>query len=124
MSKTTRQWLSQLKDEHRDLAIANADPAHIDNLPIEGGTLSAVLSFAFNWSDSPEGHSFWSNIHNKLLSDTYFDVPQQTPESCKAKAKEVMYGKPLPTDAAKRKEYVIYQVEVLKKIITELLEII
>lgn len=23
------------------------------------------ISFAFNWSNSPEGHDYWSNIENK-----------------------------------------------------------
>ena len=105
MKKTTKEWLMSLKDEHRDLALANMFDRED---PTIYHTLQDALYYECRWDTSPQGFHFWTGICDQLEAGTYFDAPQLTPEECTAKAKAYMYGKPLPTDAAERKTYPIY----------------
>lgn len=107
MKKTAKQWLMSLKDEHRDLALANMFEDAGDEIH---ESLEDALYFACRWGESPQD-DFWCDIHDQIEAGTYFDTPQLTPQECTRKAKESMHGLPkvLPTDADKRKEYPIYQ---------------
>ena len=106
--KTTLKHLEDLREEHAIKAIANLHACDTDGeiASMEFGTLNTALFNAFDWEDSPQGDAFWDSIYNSIIEETYFDIPQLTPEKCEAKAKESMYG--LPEDAAKRKQYEIY----------------
>lgn len=102
MKKTTKQWLNQLKDEHRDLAISNMFEGLEGE---ESESLADALYFGCFWSKSPQGEDFWGEIHDQLEAGTYFDAPQDTPEGFEAKAQEVLH---LPTDPDERKNIPIY----------------
>lgn len=92
-----------LKDEHRDLALANM---HTEEADERYGSLSTALYWGCELHKSPQGWNFWFDIFTQISNGTYFDVPQQTEEECTAKAKSFMYG--LPEDADERKTYPVY----------------
>lgn len=105
MIKTTHQWLLSLKDEHRDLAIANM----FEDNGLNGcESLAHALCFGCKWSTSPQGEDFWCKIHDQLIDGTYFDAPQHTPEDFEVKAKEHVYGSKLTTDPEERKNTPVY----------------
>jgi hypothetical protein len=59
-------------------------------------SIDHALDRAFNWKESPEGYDFWDGIWDELVNGTYnFTEKEST-------------GRALPTDAAERKEHVIY----------------
>ena len=90
MKRKAKDWLMQLKDEHRDMAIANLEEGAESD---EYRSLSNALAMACRWwRVMPHGYDYWREIHDSLENGTYFDAPQQTDESCKAKAKEYLYG--------------------------------
>ena len=140
--KTTLSHLSSLHEPHATLAIANlhAEDIYREISSMKYDKLRAALFNAFNWEESPQGEDYWGGIYDRLCDGTYFDAPQLTPEELRINAIDQMFERlateaemeemeetiasALPTDAAARKEHPVYQVEVLKKIITELLGII
>lgn len=79
----------QLKDEHRDLALANMFE---DDGDLLADALSEALYFGCRWHESPQGEDFWGEIYEQIKDGTYFDAPQHTPEDFEAKAKEHVHG--------------------------------
>jgi len=74
MEKTAREWLMELKPEHRDLAIENAKKQDEKFLDIRfKKTIEQVLICSFTWNESKQGFKFWNNIHNQLITNTYYD---------------------------------------------------
>jgi len=109
MKKTAKEWLMSLKDEHRDLALANMFEREDDTIY---HTLQDALYHQCKWDTSPQGEDFWGDIYDQLEAGTYFDAPQLTPEECTAKAKAYMYGKPIfPEDDAERQKYPLAQTD-------------
>ena len=70
MEKTVREWLMELKPEHRDLAIKNMDDKDLERVEKD---LSEALFNAFQWYKSNEGHNFWETIWYELRINTYYD---------------------------------------------------
>lgn len=61
--KTIEQWLTELPDECRDKALKNMDAF---DAKYQVDSLDAAVLSAFDWEQSPEGHNYWSAIHDKL----------------------------------------------------------
>jgi len=62
--KTIREWSETIEDyDVRIRAINNTD---IDALDLERESLSEAMYFAFIWSYSPEGHSYWIKFVDSL----------------------------------------------------------
>lgn len=57
--KTIKEWLSELPEPTRSQALENMNPL-LENK--REGCLWGALTGAFNWEDSPQGHSYWSAI--------------------------------------------------------------
>ena len=91
--KTIRNHLVNLKPAHRDAALTNMNP---DGMTRTASSIAIALTLAFDWSQSPEGHDFWDGICLELANGTYNFTEEESA------------GRALPTDAAERKEYVIY----------------
>ena len=92
MKKTAKQWLMGLKDEHRNMAIANMEEGAEND---EYSCLSMALSMSCHvWRNTPQGYDFWREIFEQISSGTYFDAPQITQESCMEAARKTMYGLP------------------------------
>lgn len=76
MEKTAREWLMELKPEHRDLAIENVEKLKKDSekfLNNKYDSLYFTLMGAFAWINSKQGHEYWSEIYHKIKSNTYYD---------------------------------------------------
>jgi hypothetical protein len=76
MEKTAREWLMELKPEHRDLAIKNVNklktyPKIFLNNKYD--SLHFTLIGAFAWINSKQGHEYWSEIYSQIFSNTYYD---------------------------------------------------
>jgi hypothetical protein len=76
MEKTAREWLMELKPEHRDLAIDNVEK--LNRAPESFFSekykyLHTTLLGAFPWVESPQKGLFWSKIANQLIKNTYYD---------------------------------------------------
>src|SRR5690554_5900850 len=56
--KTIREWLEELPDGYRELALKNHDGLIVSNL-------STAIMEAFHWRRTPEGegHKFWEAVH-------------------------------------------------------------
>lgn len=78
----------QLKDEHRDLALANIFEGE-SNYTYK--SLKEAIYFGCKWHTSPQGEDYWCEIHDQITDGTYYDVPQHTPEDFKAKAKAALF---------------------------------
>lgn len=57
--KTIMEWLETLPEPFKSKALDNAS----DNLDAMQPTLSAAIYHGFDWKQSPEGFSFWSDCH-------------------------------------------------------------
>ena len=76
MEKTAREWLMELKPEHRDLAFENVEKLKRnseDFLNYNRKSLNDSLISAFYWRQTKEGHEFWHKIYNQIESNTYYD---------------------------------------------------
>ena len=91
--KTIRNQLYKLKPAHRGAALTNMNP---DGMTRTASSIAFALTLAFDWSQSPEGHDFWDGICLELATGNYSFTEEESA------------GRALPTDAAERKEYVIY----------------
>jgi len=58
--KTIVEWLEELPDGYRELAIKNYDPNYNGGLPVSD--LSDAIFDAFPWRDSPEERKFWLTV--------------------------------------------------------------
>jgi hypothetical protein len=97
--KTIRNWLDQLKEPERTNALSNMRPAGMNEKEC---SMIDALNLAFCWGSSPQGLRYWAKISKELHNGTYYDAPQLTPETCKARAKESMHGLP---DTGGRSEF-------------------
>lgn len=64
--KTIREWLMELPDGYRERAVANTDPSKLCS---DCRSTWSAVGEAFDWSESPEGHSFWSRVSDFLNED-------------------------------------------------------
>ena len=69
--KSIREWLMEAKEqgyEWADKALENAEDADIgcglEDLEI---SLSEALAGSFSWSLSPQGLTYWCDIHDKII---------------------------------------------------------
>jgi hypothetical protein len=77
MEKTAREWLMELKPEHRDLAIENVlregKEDGTDFINIKYNSLIDSVSESFVWCFSTQGFDFWRKISDDLCLNTYYD---------------------------------------------------
>ena len=107
--KTIRNHLINLKPAHRDAALTNMNP---DGMTRTASSIDQALTRAFNWKESPEGYDFWDGFCLELVTGNYSFTDEESA------------GRALPTDAAERKTHPVSDVDRLKGIIRELLEMI
>lgn len=61
--KTIREWLEELPEPYRTQAIENTE----DELLLERvESLKKAVKCAFIWNKSPQGHEYWSELHETL----------------------------------------------------------
>src|ERR1041385_1819313 len=68
MSKTIKEWLSELPEPYKGKALAHAKLA--DTLDDSGyNSVQIALFCAFDWTDTPEdeGYHYWKKIHANPL---------------------------------------------------------
>jgi len=75
MTKTAREWIKQLKPDHRDLAFWSLDES--DEVY---SNLADALFCAFDWSATPQGDTYWSGIFNALEAGTYHFTADESAE--------------------------------------------
>jgi hypothetical protein len=75
MEKTAREWLMELKPEHRDLAIESVKAQYEKENYLNNNfkSIHESLIAVLYWNDTNEGFKFWNDIYNKLKSNTYYD---------------------------------------------------
>lgn len=78
MKKTVEQWLNSLKDGDREEALKNIMPGC-------GGDQVESLAQAVKRVNWGVDINKWVDIHYQIGTETYFDAPQETPESIKSK---------------------------------------
>lgn len=61
--QTIKEWLEELPEPYRTQALTNARP---DRLTIKRTSITSAIDNAFSWSDSQEGHVYWSKLNNIL----------------------------------------------------------
>jgi|SRR5690625_289687 len=59
--KTILEWLEELPDGYRELALKNYDPEFCDT-GINIFDLADAVMWGFSWSASPEGFEFWKAV--------------------------------------------------------------
>lgn len=70
MTKTNREWLSQLEEPYRTQALVNTC---MGNLKKSEESLERALISAFVWSETPQGHAYWKEIHTDILHNNDTD---------------------------------------------------
>ena len=73
--KSAREWIKQLKPEHRDLAFWSLEDSD--------GTysnLADALFYAFAWSKTPQGYNYWNGMHYSLTAGTYHFTADESAE--------------------------------------------
>lgn len=80
--KTNKEWLSELPDGYRELALANYDNCDVYQCTDEdtAPTMAGALCNSFQWKDSPEGREFWDAVHCYYRDSSRFGAPP-LPES-------------------------------------------
>jgi NTP pyrophosphatase (non-canonical NTP hydrolase) len=83
MKKTAREWFAELPQHTRKLALANTGERP---LLFKYNNLANALIDSFDWGNSPEGATFWYNVHDEVVQGIapFPDAPFQS-------------GTPLPT---------------------------
>ena len=59
MTKTIKEWLSELPDGYRERALVNTDEDAMEN---KEESMDNAIAAAFFWNSSHEGHKFWSDV--------------------------------------------------------------
>lgn len=73
--KTGQHWLESLPDWIQELAIVEIDKFKAgDTMSKTYSSLSAWLSNAFLWSETPQDYTFWSEVagYGTTMSKDYF----------------------------------------------------
>src|SRR5690554_5900851 len=60
--KTIVEWLEELPDGYRELALKNYDPEYCDT-GVNIIDLADALVWGFSWEDTPEGQVFWDAVY-------------------------------------------------------------
>ena len=107
----TIDLIKKLKAADRARVLNNSTS---EDLEIERPNLAEAVSLAFVWSKSPEGYTYWSDLTHDLITGEYTFTEEESKER----------ESPLPNDSGERKTYPISDVERLKGIIRDLLEMI
>lgn len=69
--KTIIEYLETLDEPYKTQAINNTDK---DYLQDNKNSITEALKVAFLWSESPEGHHYWDDLHSLLcISNTFKD---------------------------------------------------
>lgn len=58
--KTVKEWLEELPEGYRELALANAKENCLSN---ECEDICEALYISFIWRASSEGYNFWNNVY-------------------------------------------------------------
>jgi len=81
MTKTNKEWLSELPEPYRTEALENLEEHPWIGTEEEGswsaGAISCAISCAFWWSCTQQGFSYWSDIHARAIAGE-FDRKQTT----------------------------------------------
>ena len=68
--KTVEEWAQELPEDVREKFLANVVRVHGEYaMKLNLTSLSDALIHSFNWAKSPQGITFWRNIHDKLKSE-------------------------------------------------------
>lgn len=57
--KIVKEWFNDLEEPYKKQALENTVEK---SLKIIAESMTEALSSAFYWTDSPQGHDYWSNI--------------------------------------------------------------
>lgn len=71
--KTIKEWLQTLPEPYRGLALFNLKtvPMAVGRAAVPMRSLADALFDAFFWDESPEGNTFWSEVHDLALSGKF-----------------------------------------------------
>lgn len=74
--KTVKDYLNELPDGYRELALANFDQEFCDSRPYRIDQIedaADALDFAFDWASTSQGEDFWNDVQNHLIFES--DLP-------------------------------------------------
>ena len=91
----TIDLIKKLKPQHRARVLNNSTAKDLER---DCTDLAEAVALSFVWSTSPEGSPYWTDVCGQLTSGEYTFTEEESKER----------ESPLPTEAAKRKEYVIF----------------
>jgi hypothetical protein len=76
MAKTVKEWLMELPDGYREMALANMCE---ENKSIVVRNMEDAINRAFTWEESQEGDVFWLAVYNHyFISRPLPPLPQKT----------------------------------------------
>lgn len=97
--KTCKEWLMDLPDGYRELAIVNIAKESNYTRNTKHNSLPEALGTAFTWKDSPEGWNFWNKVFGTIVDngslppltdDTFTRLPSKKPIDLRAMAQETI----------------------------------
>lgn len=75
MKKTIEQWLNELPDGYRELALGNMDDEIKNNFEL---SMQDAIAIAFAWGDTDEGEGFWFNVYRHYDKKPLPPLPKNT----------------------------------------------
>ena len=75
METTIQQQLKKLKPAHRDAALTNMKPSGMTE---HASDIGSAIALAFDWVDTPEGYTFWSDICHELIRGEYHFTEEES----------------------------------------------
>jgi len=82
MAKTIKEWLMELPDGYREMALENM---YEENKSIVVRNMEDAINRAFTWEESQEGDVFWLAVYNHyFISRPLPPLPGQKPNPLKS----------------------------------------
>lgn len=73
--KTKKEWIETFPEPYKTQAMKNTedqDQTRMFSFEKEKLPIAAIaLSFAFQWSETPEGHQYWEDFYNELWANRH-----------------------------------------------------
>ena len=60
-------WLAKIKEDAIRKEALECYAVHAEKQKVTG--ISDAIFFGFTWSSTPQGYTYWLNVHNKYLSN-------------------------------------------------------
>ena len=84
MTKTIKEWLSELPEPYRTKAIENCKASE----RVRPSSLKEALCGAFSWLDTPQGYDYWAEVYKRAEAGEFDRKPTTMKKQTKKRVKK------------------------------------